>query len=50
VVLVPVTYTRVVNPPLAGPVRVRIKEGSSRFWLSVPVAAGSIHLTSVRMY
>jgi expansin (peptidoglycan-binding protein) len=33
--IVPVTYTRVVDPPLPGPVRVRIKEGSSRFWLSV---------------
>ncbi|MEN3360963.1 MAG: expansin [Mycobacteriales bacterium] len=33
--IVPITYTRVVNPPLPGPVRVRIKEGSSPFWLSV---------------
>jgi expansin (peptidoglycan-binding protein) len=33
--IVPVTYTRVLDPPLAGPVRVRVKEGSSANWLSV---------------
>ena len=33
--IAPITYTRVVNPSLPGPVRVRIKEGSSPFWLSV---------------
>lgn len=40
--LVPVTYARVVDPPTAGPVRVRVKEGSSQYWFAVlPIDTGN---------
>ncbi|MDG6107892.1 expansin EXLX1 family cellulose-binding protein [Dactylosporangium aurantiacum] len=33
--IIKVTYSRVVNPPVPGPVTVRVKEGSSRYWLAL---------------
>jgi expansin (peptidoglycan-binding protein) len=40
--IVPITFTRVVDPPTPGPVRVRVKEGSSRYWLALlPIDAGN---------
>ena len=32
--IVPVSFTRVVDPP-TGPVRIRVKEGSSQYWLAL---------------
>ena len=40
--IVPITFTRVVDPPTPGPVRVRVKEGSSRYWLALlPIDTGN---------
>jgi expansin (peptidoglycan-binding protein) len=40
--IVPITFTRVVDPPTAGPVRVRVKEGSSPYWLALlPIDTGN---------
>ena len=45
--VVPIRFTRVVDPPTPGPVRVRVKEGSSRYWLALlPIDTGN-PLTSV---
>ena len=39
--IVPITFTRVIDPPTPGPVRVRVKEGSSRYWLALlPIDTG----------
>jgi expansin len=39
--IVPVTVARVVDPP-AGTLRIRVKEGSSQYWLAVlPIGAGN---------
>jgi expansin len=39
--LVPVTFARVVDPP-TGPVRIRVKEGSSQYWLALlPIGTGN---------
>ncbi|NLT55845.1 MAG: hypothetical protein GXX79_15065 [Actinomycetales bacterium] len=35
--VLPVTYRRLVDPPLPGPLKVRVKEGSSRYWLALLV-------------
>lgn len=32
---VPVSYTLVRNPPLASPIAIRVKEGSSRWWMQI---------------
>jgi expansin len=40
--IVPIRFTRVVDPPTPGPVRVRVKEGSSRYWLALlPIDTGN---------
>ena len=40
--IVPITFTRVVDPPTPGPVRVRVKEGSSQYWLALlPIDTGN---------
>jgi expansin (peptidoglycan-binding protein) len=40
--VVPITFTRVVDPPTPGPVRVRVKEGSSQYWLALlPIDTGN---------
>ncbi|HEV7654184.1 MAG TPA: expansin EXLX1 family cellulose-binding protein [Mycobacteriales bacterium] len=40
--IVPITFTRVVDPPTAGPVRIRVKEGSSQYWLALlPIGTGN---------
>jgi expansin (peptidoglycan-binding protein) len=47
--LVPVTYETIADPPLPGPVALRVKEGSSQYWLALlvmnagnPVAAVAV--------
>ena len=40
--IVPIRFTRVVDPPTPGPVRVRVKEGSSAYWLALlPIDTGN---------
>ena len=40
--VIPITFTRVVDPPTPGPVRVRVKEGSSPYWLALlPIDTGN---------
>jgi len=40
--IVPVTVARVVDPPTPGPIRIRVKEGSSQYWLAVlPLDTGN---------
>jgi expansin (peptidoglycan-binding protein) len=40
--IVPITFARVVDPPTAGPIRIRVKEGSSRYWLALlPIGTGN---------
>ena len=40
--IVPVTFTRVSDPPTPGPVRIRVKEGSSQYWLALlPIDTGN---------
>jgi expansin (peptidoglycan-binding protein) len=40
--LVPITFRRVLDPPTAGPVRIRVKEGSSQYWLAMlPIDTGN---------
>ncbi|HEY6745598.1 MAG TPA: expansin EXLX1 family cellulose-binding protein, partial [Mycobacteriales bacterium] len=40
--MVPVTVARVVDPPTTGPVRIRVKEGSSQYWLALlPIGTGN---------
>jgi expansin len=40
--IVPVTVTRVADPAVGGPVRVRVKEGSSPYWLALlPMDTGN---------
>lgn len=46
---VPVSYTKVTNPPLTAPIAVKIKEGSSPNWLALlPMNTGN-PLTSVQV-
>ncbi|MFG2043427.1 expansin EXLX1 family cellulose-binding protein [Dactylosporangium sp. NPDC048998] len=33
--IIKVTYSQVANPPVPGPMTVRVKEGSSRYWLAL---------------
>jgi expansin len=40
--IVPIRFTRVADPPTPGPVRVRVKEGSSPYWLALlPIDTGN---------
>ncbi len=47
--LVPVTYHTIVDPPLPAPLSLRVKEGSSQYWLALlPIGSGNA-ITSVRV-
>jgi expansin (peptidoglycan-binding protein) len=47
--LVPVTYHTIVDPPLPAPLSLRVKEGSSAYWLALlPIGSGN-PVTSVRV-
>jgi expansin len=47
--LVPVTYHTIVDPPLPAPLALRVKEGSSPYWLALlPIGSGN-PITSVRV-
>ncbi|MFC3504763.1 expansin EXLX1 family cellulose-binding protein [Micromonospora krabiensis] len=47
--VVPVSYRAVVDPPLAGPLTFRIKEGASQWWFAVRVADHGNPLRSVEV-
>jgi expansin (peptidoglycan-binding protein) len=47
--LVPVTYHTIIDPPLPAPLALRVKEGSSPYWLALlPIGSGN-PVTSVRV-
>jgi expansin len=47
--LVPVTYHTIIDPPLPAPLSLRVKEGSSPYWLALlPIGSGN-PITSVRV-
>lgn len=47
--LVPVTYHTIIDPPLPAPLSLRVKEGSSAYWLALlPISNGN-PITSVRV-
>jgi expansin len=47
--LVPVTYHAIVDPPLPAPLSLRVKEGSSAYWLALlPIGSGN-PVTSMRV-
>ena len=47
--IVPVKYKRVTDPAVPGPVSVRLKEGSSRYWFAALIDNHANPLTSVRV-
>jgi expansin (peptidoglycan-binding protein) len=47
--LVPVTYHTLVDPPLPAPLSLRVKEGSSAYWLALLAISNGNPLTSVRV-
>jgi expansin len=47
--IIPITYTTVRDPAVPGPVTVRVKEGSSQYWLAVRVDNHGNALTSVEL-
>ena len=47
--LVPVSYQTVADPPLPGPVSLRVKEGSSQYWLALLAANTGNPLASVQV-
>jgi expansin (peptidoglycan-binding protein) len=47
--IIPVTYRTVANPPVPGPLSVRLKEGSSQYWLAVLIDNHANRLTSVQI-
>jgi hypothetical protein len=47
--LINVTYQDLVNPPLPGPLSVRVKEGSSRYWLALLAMNTGNPLASVQV-
>jgi expansin len=47
--IIPVTYRPVANPPVPGPLSVRLKEGSSQYWLAVLIDNHANRLTSVQI-
>jgi expansin (peptidoglycan-binding protein) len=47
--LVPVSYGVITDPPLPGPLEVRVKEGSSRYWLALLILNTGNPLTSVQV-
>ena len=47
--IVPVTYKRVPNPAVPGPISVRLKEGSSRYWFAALIDNHANPLTSLKV-
>lgn len=47
--IIPISYKTVVNPPVPGPLSVRIKEGSSQYWFSALIDNHGNQLTSVKV-
>jgi expansin (peptidoglycan-binding protein) len=47
--IVPVKYRRVTDPAVPGPVSVRLKEGSSRYWFAALIDHHANPLTSVKV-
>jgi len=47
--IVPITYRRVLNPTPPGPLSLRVKEGSSAYWLALLVMDHGNALTRVRV-
>lgn len=47
--IIPVSYQTVVDPPLPGPLTVRVKEGSSPYWLALLLDNHGNALTHVRV-
>ena len=47
--LIPITYTPVTNPAVPGPMTVRVKEGSSQYWLALRLDNDGNPLTSVEL-
>jgi expansin (peptidoglycan-binding protein) len=45
--IIPITYRTVVNPPVPGPLSVRIKEGSSQYWFAALIDNHGNQLRSV---
>ncbi len=47
--IIPITYSRVLNPTPPGPLSLRVKEGSSAYWLALLVMDHGNALTHVRV-
>ncbi|MEV4346895.1 expansin EXLX1 family cellulose-binding protein [Actinoplanes sp. NPDC049596] len=47
--IIPITYKTVPNPAVPGPISVRVKEGSSQYWLSVLIDNHANQLASVKI-
>jgi expansin (peptidoglycan-binding protein) len=47
--IIPITYKTVRNPSVPGPLSVRIKEGSSRYWFAVLIDNHGSQLASVKV-
>lgn len=47
--LVPVTYHTIIDPPLPAPLSLRVKEGSSPYWLALLPVGGGNPITRVRV-
>jgi expansin len=47
--IVNITYSHVTNPPVPGPMTVRVKEGSSRYWLALRLDNTGNPLSSVEL-
>lgn len=47
--IIPITYKAVPNAAVPGPISVRVKEGSSRYWLSVLIDNHANQLASVKI-
>jgi len=47
--LIPITYTPVTNPAVPGPMTVRVKEGSSQYWLALRLDNDGNPLASVEL-
>ena len=47
--IIPISYRVVPNPKVPGPLSVRLKEGSSKYWISVLIDNHAHRLTSVKI-
>jgi expansin (peptidoglycan-binding protein) len=47
--IVNITYSHVTNPPVPGPMTIRVKEGSSRYWLALRLDNTGNPLSSVEL-